>query len=196
MPFTGIRHRLSNKSLTFFSSPTAPQKALPGCVFRARQSPPASAAFPHPGRMPSCRRNRFDRFLWLALTATHAQTIDHLNAHAFKSSPATLLAPDSTNRASRAQRLEAGMFKVWPTCIRRGWSLGLAASRASNRTPYWRAIVAAVSPALTVWVRCIEPVRTGREPPLAGELDPGLLDADCVEPAALPERGGGARVLT
>jgi hypothetical protein len=59
-----------------------------------------------------------------------------------------------------------GIIKVWPIRIRRGSNLGLAANSASTLTPYCRAIMVAVSPALTVCVRGLAAgVTVGRPAP-------------------------------
>ena len=46
-----------------------------------------------------------------------------------------------------------GRFNVWPTFIRFGETPGLAACKAVKLTPYFRAMLAMVSPAVTACVR-------------------------------------------
>ena len=94
-----------------------------------------------------------------------------------------------------AQGFAAGMFNIWPTCSRRGWILGLAAKSASTLTRYCRAIMVAVSPALTLCTRGVDPVAAGSEPLRAkpGGVEPPM--DPWPEAAGLTPRGA-ARTAT
>ncbi len=95
----------------------------------------------------------------------------------------------------QAQGFAAGTFNIWPTCSRRGWILGLAAKSASTLTRYCRAIMVAVSPALTLCNRGVALVAVGREPLRAKAVGLGLSVGARAAVAGLAP-GGAASAVT
>ena len=138
---------MSNKSLCFF------------CAAEPGQHRPASACLPPPHDCCRCHHR--------------IRSLLHEHLPALRAVNSATVQPASLSHTKRHQTIDpeagdfvqilfgdetpfsygAGMVTARPTCRRRGSSLGFAAISASTFTPYFRAMIVGVSPALMMCVR-------------------------------------------